>query len=318
MIGHAHLDGEVVHLVVEQKAERAGGDAGAEGVIEGGGDGDGVALAVDNRIVGGVVAIRRGAGRRWLGAGGRKPGGADQRGAGAWRRRVDARAPGGGILLCSELGHGNAVVVRVAEVLGAVHVGAAKGLRDEVDGGGGAVAEPGQVVAFQNIERAHQHDSAGRRRRGAEDGVVVKAADDGRALERLSACCWRLARLVLLALNADASTLAEFTSAATWLLLAAFTFLLPGVSRQISTGHPTLLQRLGWDAFVLLKKRDHRVVFITVALFGIPLAAFYPFTPLHLQALGFKHVSAWMTLAQTTELFAMFALAGLFLRWRLK
>ena len=125
--------------------------------------------------------------------------------------------------------------------------------------------------------------------------------------------CWLVS-----ALNADASTLAGFTSAATWLMLAAFTFLLPSVPPPKSIGHPTLLQRLGWDAFVLLKNHDHRVVFITVALFSIPLAAFYPFTPLHLQQLGFKHVSAWMTLAQTTELVAMFALAGLFLRWRLK
>jgi hypothetical protein len=73
--------------------------------------------------------------------------------------------------------------------------------------------------------------------------------------------CWLVS-----ALNADASTLAEFTSAATWLLLAAFTFLLPSVPPPKSTGHPTLLQRLGWDAFVLLKNHDHRVVFITVAL----------------------------------------------------
>ena len=116
--------------------------------------------------------------------------------------------------------------------------------------------------------------------------------------------CWLVS-----ALNADASTLAGFTSAATWLVLAAFTFLLPSVPPPKSAGHPTLLQRLGWDAFVLLKNHDHRTVFITVALFTIPLAAFYPFTPLHLQALGFKHVSAWMTLAQTTELVAMFALA---------
>jgi MFS family permease len=125
--------------------------------------------------------------------------------------------------------------------------------------------------------------------------------------------CWLVS-----ALNADASTRAGFASAATWLLLAVFTFLLPSVPPPKSTGHPTLLQRLGWDAFVLLKNHDHRVVFITVALFSIPLAAFYPFTPLHLQQLGFKHVSAWMTLAQTTELVAMFTLAGLFLRWRLK
>jgi len=125
--------------------------------------------------------------------------------------------------------------------------------------------------------------------------------------------CWLVS-----ALNADTSTIAGFTSAVTWLALAAFTYLLPDVPPPKPTAHPTLLQRLGWDSFVLLKNPDHRVVFITVALFSIPLSAFYPFTPLHLQALGFKHVSAWMTLGQAMELVAMFSLAGLFLRWRLK
>ena len=125
--------------------------------------------------------------------------------------------------------------------------------------------------------------------------------------------CWLVS-----ALNADASTLAGFTSAATWLALAAFTFLLPACRRPNPPDTRRCWQRLGWDAFALLKNHDHRVVFITVALFSIPLAAFYPFTPLHLQALGFKHVSAWMTLGQTTEFIAMFSLAGLFLRWRLK
>jgi MFS family permease len=125
--------------------------------------------------------------------------------------------------------------------------------------------------------------------------------------------CWLVS-----ALNADTSTLAEYTCAATWLVLTAFTFLLPSVPPPKPAGHPTLLQRLGWDALVLLKNHDHRVVFITAALFSIPLAAFYPFTPLHLQQLGFKHTSAWMTLGQTTELIGMFALAGLFRRWRLK
>ena len=125
--------------------------------------------------------------------------------------------------------------------------------------------------------------------------------------------CWLVS-----ALNADTSTLSEYTCAATWLALVAFTFLVPSVPPPKSTEHPTLLQRLGWDAVVLLKNRDHRAVFITAALFSVPLAAFYPFTPLHLQQLGFRHTSAWMTLAQTTELIAMFSLAGLFLRWRLK
>jgi hypothetical protein len=125
--------------------------------------------------------------------------------------------------------------------------------------------------------------------------------------------CWLVS-----ALNADASTLSEYTCAATWLALAAFTFLLPSVPPPKTIGRLTLLERLGWDAIVLLKNHDHRAVFITAALFSVPLAAFYPFTPLHLQQLGFRHTSAWMTLAQSTELIAMFSLAGLFLRWRLK
>lgn len=125
--------------------------------------------------------------------------------------------------------------------------------------------------------------------------------------------CWLVS-----ALDADTSTRAEFACAVIWLAVAAFTFLLPAVPPPKATEHPTLLQRLGWDAVGLLKNRDHRAVFATAALVSIPLAAFYPFTPLHLQQLGFHHTSAWMTLAQTTELFAMFSLGGLLARWRLK
>jgi MFS family permease len=37
-----------------------------------------------------------------------------------------------------------------------------------------------------------------------------------------------------------------------------------------------------------------------------------------LQALGFNHTSAWMSLAQLTEIIAMFSLGWLLLNWRLK
>ena len=125
--------------------------------------------------------------------------------------------------------------------------------------------------------------------------------------------CWLVS-----ALNADASILSEYICALTWLALAVFTFFLPAVPPPKFVGRTTFLERLGWDAIVLMKNHDHRAVFITAALFSIPLAAFYPFTPLHLQQLGFRHTSAWMTLAQSTELIAMFLLGGLFLKWRLK
>ena len=68
----------------------------------------------------------------------------------------------------------------------------------------------------------------------------------------------------------------------------------------------------------LLKDRDTRVVFITTTLFNIPLCAFYPYAPTHLHDLGFAHTSAWMSLAQITEIIAMFSLAWLLLNWRLK
>ena len=84
------------------------------------------------------------------------------------------------------------------------------------------------------------------------------------------------------------------------------------------TGTVTLGQRLGLDALTLLKNRDHRVVFITAALFNIPLAAFYPYTPPHLKDLGLTHTTAWMTLGQVTEVLAMLCLARLLTTWRIK
>ena len=94
--------------------------------------------------------------------------------------------------------------------------------------------------------------------------------------------CWLVS-----ALGADASSLAGYSGAAVWLGVCAFTFFLPELETPKLAEHLTLRQRLGWDALVLLKHPDHRVVFITVALFAIPLCGFYPYTPPHLRALGF-------------------------------
>jgi MFS family permease len=80
----------------------------------------------------------------------------------------------------------------------------------------------------------------------------------------------------------------------------------------------TFRQRMGWDALGLLKQHDHRVVFLTVALVSIPIAAFYPYTPPHLVQLGYQRTTAWMSLGQITEIISMLCLASLFVRWRLK
>jgi nucleoside transporter len=125
--------------------------------------------------------------------------------------------------------------------------------------------------------------------------------------------CWLVSLL-----NADASALAGYSGAATWLAVGAFTHFLPVLETPKSAEHLTLRQRLGLDALTLLKNPDHRVVFTTVALFAIPLCGFYPFTPPHLRELGLQRTSAWMTLGQVTEIITMFMLGGLLLKWRLK
>ncbi|MEW6303653.1 MAG: MFS transporter [Verrucomicrobiota bacterium] len=125
--------------------------------------------------------------------------------------------------------------------------------------------------------------------------------------------CWLVS-----ALHADTSHIAGYSGALMWLVVAAFTFLLPSVAPPKSAEHLTLRQRLGLDALTLLRNHDHRVVFIAAALFSIPLAAFYPYTPPHLRDLGLVRTSAWMTLGQVTEIIAMFLLAHLLTNWRLK
>lgn len=125
--------------------------------------------------------------------------------------------------------------------------------------------------------------------------------------------CWLVS-----ALRADTSPVACYAGAAVWLMVAAYTRLLPSPAPLDSGGPLSLRQRLGLDALTLLKERDHRVVFLTAALFAIPLAAFYPYTPTHLRQLGLERTTAWMTLGQITEVLALVWLAKVLGRWRMK
>jgi MFS family permease len=129
---------------------------------------------------------------------------------------------------------------------------------------------------------------------------------------------WMCGALFIGLLNLDRSPVAMFLGAGFWLLVAGFTFFLPALEIPQSAEHLSWHERLGLDALTLLKDRDTRVVFIVTTLFNIPIAAFYPYAPTHLHELGFAHTSAWMSLAQTTEIIAMFGLAWLLHHWRLK
>jgi MFS family permease len=129
---------------------------------------------------------------------------------------------------------------------------------------------------------------------------------------------WMGGCLLVSALGADESTWSGYGGALAWLAVSIFTFWLPVLETPKAAEGLTWSQRLGYDALSLLRNRDHRVVFLTTALFTIPLAAFYPYTPPNLRELGLTHVTAWMSLGQITEVVAMVALGTLLLRWRLK
>ena len=129
---------------------------------------------------------------------------------------------------------------------------------------------------------------------------------------------WMVAGPVIsFGLHADQSTLSGFLGAAAWLGVALFTLRLPDVPMQ-PKARRSWREVLGWDALVLLRDPNHRAVFVTAALFSIPLAAFYPFGALHLQDVGEPRVSAAMSLGQITEIIGMFALAWLLAQVRLK
>ena len=129
---------------------------------------------------------------------------------------------------------------------------------------------------------------------------------------------WMSGCLLVSVLGADQSTLAGYGGAVAWFAVGIFTFWLPALETPKAVQGLTWTQRLGYDALTLLRNRDHRVVFLTTALFTIPLAAFYPYTPPNLHELGVVHTTAWMSLGQITEVIAMLALGTLLLRCRLK
>ncbi len=125
--------------------------------------------------------------------------------------------------------------------------------------------------------------------------------------------CW-----VISAFHADGSALAVYLAAAASFLVCICAGFVPPQKSLRRAGQVSWHARLGLDALTLLKNRDHRVIFIIVAAFNIPLSGFYPYAPLHIHELGLTRVSAWMCLAQTTEILSMFALGALLHRCRFK
>ncbi len=124
--------------------------------------------------------------------------------------------------------------------------------------------------------------------------------------------------MVSFVLRADASVWSGYAAAIAWMLTVAFSFALPPSKPMGYIRQRTWRETFGLDALYLLRNSDHRIVFISAALLNMVLAAFYPFTVLHLEDMGVGHVTAVMSLGQITEIIAMLGLGWLLARTRLK
>lgn len=132
---------------------------------------------------------------------------------------------------------------------------------------------------------------------------------------------WMAAGLMVsVVLQADRSVVSGYAAAVAWLVTVGFTYVIPPSVAWVVEDKPrrSVREILGLDALHLLKHTDHKVVFISAGLLNMCLAAFYPFTVLHLDDLGVKGTAGVMSIGQITEIITMVALASILGRFRLK
>jgi len=116
----------------------------------------------------------------------------------------------------------------------------------------------------------------------------------------------------------EQTALPLYTAGAASLLLAAFSFALPHTPPPARGQAVSARSIIGLDAFRQLGSRPFYVFVISALLLCIPLAAYYNFTQLYLQAAGVRNIAATQTLGQMSETVFMFAMPAIFARWGVK
>jgi nucleoside transporter len=102
------------------------------------------------------------------------------------------------------------------------------------------------------------------------------------------------------------------------LVLAAFSFTLPHTPPPARGQAVSARSIIGVDAFTQLGSPSFYVFIASALLICIPLAAYYNFTQLYLEAAQVKNIAATQTLGQMSEMLFMLAMPVLFARWGVK
>lgn len=119
-------------------------------------------------------------------------------------------------------------------------------------------------------------------------------------------------------LRADESPRAGYGAATIFLCEALYCLTLQATAPPPSRGLRRLRDLFGSEAVRLLRHPDHRLIFLTSALFSAAISTFYLYSQQHLHDLGDRTPSATMGFAQLCEGAAMFCLGAVLIRFRLK
>ena len=118
--------------------------------------------------------------------------------------------------------------------------------------------------------------------------------------------------------QAEQTSLPLYSAAIASLVLAAFSFALPHTPAPARGQAVSARSIIGIDAFKQLGSSSFYVFIASALLICIPLAAYYNFTQLYLEAAKVKNIAATQTLGQMSEMLFMLAMPVLFARWGVK
>lgn len=119
-------------------------------------------------------------------------------------------------------------------------------------------------------------------------------------------------------LHLDQSPLAGIVGGGIFLVEAVYCMKLRPTRPAVDAAPRRLRDFFGWEAMALLKHPDHRLIFLTSALFTALMSTLYIYTVQHLKDAGDSSPSTTMGLAQLFEGLATFGLAAVLLRFRIK
>jgi nucleoside transporter len=116
----------------------------------------------------------------------------------------------------------------------------------------------------------------------------------------------------------EQTALPLYTAGIGSLVLAAFSLTLPHTPPPARGQVVSARSVIGLDAFQQLGSRPFYVFIVSALLLCIPLAAYYNFTQLYLEAAGVRNIAATQTLGQMSETLFMFAMPFFFARLGVK